>query len=97
MNNKQIALLIVVPAVALAAKSHARHHMWAAMADSDEAAEGTHGMHGMHGAHGGQHWGGHGPRHFGGRFQPRLKALFDEWHRAAHGEAGDAVTGDATI
>lgn len=90
MSNRRIALLLLVPAIAMATRSHRQRHIWmhAAAEDGDAAFSGQEGHHGR------GPWGGRGRRpggtdvppmfNFGG-IPPKLTAKLDEWHRAAHG------------
>ncbi len=91
MSNRQVALLLLVPAVAMAAKSHARRHMWAhGLADDEEP-----GRFHVHGHDGHGPWGRAGRHGFGAPAPHMFKAMLDEWHRAAHG--GTVPTTDTLV
>ena len=81
MSNRRIALLLLVPAIVMATKSHRQRHMWmhAPAEDGDAAFTGHEGHHG-HGP-----WARRGERPGGRHVPPMFQAMLDEWHQAAHG------------
>ena len=88
-GGPNIGLLLIIPAVAIAARAAMRHHqmLWAEGGEAGKPV--PHRHHGRHGRH------GFGSEAMRGdlRLPPRIEAMLEQWHDRAH-EAGAPPEGE---